>query len=88
MLGEHSFSAKAKFSEKLTFLTLCYAHVRVCEGVKNVSFSESFTYVLSEWSQDNHTSEANDNRLVSFPDIPRILPGTPMIVSLHFIKPS
>ena len=48
MLGEHSFSAKAKFSEKLTFLTLCYAHVRVCEGVKNVSFSESFTYVLSE----------------------------------------
>ena len=48
MLGEHSFSTKAKFSEKLLFLTLRYAHVRVCEGVKNVSFSESFTYVLSE----------------------------------------
>ena len=34
------------------------------------------------------TSDANDNRFISPPEIPLILPGTPIIVSLHFVKPS
>ena len=37
----HPLSTYAKFSEKLTFLTSWYAHVRVC------SFSENFAYVLN-----------------------------------------
>ena len=46
---DHSFSTYAKFSEKQTFFTQWYAHVRV-QGVKNVSSSENFAYVLNEWS--------------------------------------
>ena len=43
----HSFSRYAKFSEKLTFLPLdTYTNVLV-SGVKNVSFTENFTYVLN-----------------------------------------
>ena len=42
-----SFGTYAKFSEKLTFLThwLCADQV-----IRNVSFSENFTYVLNKWS--------------------------------------
>ena len=45
---EHLFSTYAKFSEKLIFL-----NPRTCayQGVRNVSFSENFAYVLNEWSQ-------------------------------------
>ena len=39
-------------------------------------------------SDEKQTSEANESRFISPPDIPRILPGTPIIVSLHFVKPS
>ena len=46
--SDHSFSTYAKFSEKQIFFTQWYAHVRV-RGVKNVSFSENFAYVLNEW---------------------------------------
>ena len=46
---DHSLSTYAKFSEKQTFFTQWYAHVRV-QGVKNVSSSENFAYVLNEWS--------------------------------------
>ena len=47
MEGGHSFSTFAKFSEKSTFLILRYAHVRVL-GVRNLSFSENFAYVLNK----------------------------------------
>ena len=38
-------------SEKLTFLTPWYAHVRTSayQGARNVSFSENFAYILNGW---------------------------------------
>ena len=42
IIGDHSFSTFAKYSEKLTFLTPWY------HGVENVSFSENFANVLNE----------------------------------------
>ena len=43
----HPFSRYAKFSKKLTFLPLdTYTNVLV-SGVKNVSFTENFAYVLN-----------------------------------------
>ena len=44
----HPFSAYAKFSEKLTFLT-SLIRTRTCayQGVRNVSFSENVAYVLN-----------------------------------------
>ena len=42
MTRDHSFSTYATFTEKLTFLTSCYAHVRI-------SFSENLAYVLNQW---------------------------------------
>ena len=46
---DHSFSKYAKFSENLIFPSPRYAHVRVCiKGLKNVSFSENFAFVLIE----------------------------------------
>ena len=52
VLGGRPFSKYAKFSEKLTFLTPCFAHERTCayQGVRIVSFSENFAYVLNGWS--------------------------------------
>ena len=47
--GGHSLSTYAKFSEKLTFNPLI--RTRSCQGVRNVSFSENFAYVLNGWSQ-------------------------------------
>ena len=38
----------AHFPEKLPFLTPWYAQVREYQGVKNVSFSENFGYVLND----------------------------------------
>ena len=47
-LGGHPLSTYANFSEKLTFPTPRYAHVRVrIRGVRNVSFSDNFAYVLN-----------------------------------------
>ena len=47
--GDISFITFAKFSEKLTYLTPWYAHVRVrLRGVGNVSFSENFTNAINE----------------------------------------
>ena len=47
----HLFSTYAKFSEKLKFLDHWYAHVCAhIRGVTDVSFSETFTYVLNWWS--------------------------------------
>ena len=51
ILGNHSFSTYARFSEKLTFLTSWYAHERV-RNVRNVSFPEKLVYVLNEWSPE------------------------------------
>ena len=45
---DYPFSMYAKFSQK--FLTPWYAHIRVCMGVRNVSFSKNFVCALSEWS--------------------------------------
>ena len=43
----HYFSMYSKFSEKLTFLTHWYAHIRVYTGGKfRLDFLENFTYVL------------------------------------------
>ena len=45
----HSFITYAKFSGKPTFLTLLtrtYAY----QGLRNISFSKYFVYVLNEWS--------------------------------------
>ena len=42
----HPFNTYAKLSEKLTFLT-------ADQGVRNVSFSENFAYVLNGWSPFN-----------------------------------
>ena len=47
---DYSFSTYAKFSEKRIFLTPWYVHTFVYQGVRNVSFSENFLYVLNEWS--------------------------------------
>ena len=48
---DHSFSTYAKHSEKLIFLTPWYAKIRLHNrGVRKVSFSESFAYVLYECS--------------------------------------
>ena len=48
---DHSFIRYAKSSEKLTFLTPWYAHVRVAyQGVRNDSFSENFAYAVNGWS--------------------------------------
>ena len=46
-LRDHLFSRYPKFSENVTFLTSWFC---VYQEVKNVSFSESFAYVLNEWS--------------------------------------
>ena len=43
---DHLLSTCVKFSEKLTFLTLWYAHV----GVRNINFSENSAYTLNKWS--------------------------------------
>ena len=43
-------STNAKFSEILTFLSLCYVHIRVrIRGERNASFLEIFAYILNEW---------------------------------------
>ena len=45
----HAFSTYAAFSGKLTFLTPLYTQLRVRnQGVRNVSFSEIFEYVLNK----------------------------------------
>ena len=51
-LRDHPFSKYGKCSGKLKFLTPWYALARTCacQGVKNVSFSENFVYVLNRWS--------------------------------------
>ena len=50
ILRGHPLSTYIKFSEKLTFLTPWYAHVRCAyQEVKSVSFSENFAYVLNGW---------------------------------------
>ena len=49
-LRGHPLSTYATFSEKLTFLTPWYAHVRAYQGVRNVSFSENIAYVRNGWS--------------------------------------
>ena len=47
----YSFNTLPKFPEKLTFLKYWYGHERYTyQEVKNVSFSENFVKVLSEWS--------------------------------------
>ena len=49
---DHSFSTCADFHEKLTFLPpLMRTGVCAYQGVRNVSFSGNFAYVLHEWSQ-------------------------------------
>ena len=48
MVCDQSFSAYAKFSEKLAILTLWYAHVYAYQGVRIARFPENFAYVLNE----------------------------------------
>ena len=52
--GDHSFGTCAKFSKELTFLTPdMHMYMCVLGGVRNVSFSESFAYILNEWPHEN-----------------------------------
>ena len=50
-LWGYPLSTYAKLSEKLSFLTPWYAHVRNVsfEMLRNVSFSQNFAYVLNGW---------------------------------------
>ena len=48
----HSFSTYAQFSEKLTFLTLIRTRTCAYQGVRNVSFSENFAYLLNDLHLD------------------------------------
>ena len=56
--GDHSFSTYVKFSKKLSYPLI---HIRMCAflGVRNVSFSESFTNVLNEWSLTSNSDCVN-----------------------------
>ena len=51
VLRDHSFNKYAKIFEKTS---ISYSLIRTCkceyQGVRNVSFSEIFAYVLNEWS--------------------------------------
>ena len=50
--GDHSFSTYAKFSEKTTIsYLLIRTHTCAYQGVRNGSFSENFSYVLTGRSQ-------------------------------------
>ena len=44
---DHPFSTYTKFSKKLTFRNPLI-HTRTFAGVRNVSFSKNFAYVLNE----------------------------------------
>ena len=51
-LGNHSFSTNAKFSEKKkrsTSYPLIRTYSCTYHGIRNVSFSEYFAYVINEW---------------------------------------
>ena len=47
LIRDHSFTTFAKFSEKLTFRTIWYAH-GVYQGLRNVTFSDNFANVINE----------------------------------------
>ena len=47
-IGGHSFSTRAKFSKKLTFLNLWYVHVCAYQGVRKGSFSENFAQIPND----------------------------------------
>ena len=48
-LWDNSFSSRVKIFEKLTFLApLIRTHTCACQGVRNISFSKNFAYVLNE----------------------------------------
>ena len=46
-IRDRSFITFAKFSEKITLLTSCYAHICVSE-IRDDSFSENFANVINE----------------------------------------
>ena len=50
VVGDHSFSTFANVLKKLSFVTPWYARVCAYQGVRNVSFSENFAYILNDWS--------------------------------------
>ena len=47
--SDHSLSAYAKISQKLTFLIPRYTHRCAYQGVGKFNFSENFVYVLSQF---------------------------------------
>ena len=53
LIWDHLFSTCAKFSTKLTFLTPCTC---TYQGVRNVSLSENFAYVLKDWPRGSKNS--------------------------------
>ena len=73
--AESSIYYSPKFSEKLTFLTPWYAHVHTCayQGVRNVSFSENFAYVLNGWPQSKILKFAAENILKKKTDRSKLL---------------
>ena len=48
--GYHAFSTYAKFSEKLTLTNILTLHTCASQGVRNLSYSENFVYVINGWS--------------------------------------
>ena len=65
-IRSHSFSTYAKFYKKLSCPLPSAIRTRMCayQGVRNGSFSESFTYVLNEWSLMYLSIHTNENVLL------------------------
>ena len=55
---DHSFSTYSEFSGELTFFPLISTRTCAYQGVRNVSFSENFAYVLNEWSLTDFVIQA------------------------------
>ena len=55
---DHSFSTYSEFSGELTFFPLISTRTCAYQGVRNVSFSENFAYVLNELSLTDFVIQA------------------------------
>ena len=55
---DHSFSSDSKFSEKITFLASCYAHLRVSGGKKCLFFKK--LCVRTKWMIPNQYQKNRD----------------------------
>ena len=87
IIWEHPFRTYAKFSEKLTFLSPFVAYLCV-SGARNVSFSESFVYVLNGCSLLKYTAVTQKYSKNVFSEILRKLAGKSGCFCLQvYLKP-